>query len=72
MTEQQAKDKLGDANRLAVAAPSAIIQGAAGLVPGLELTGAFKLGVGAAENAALTGGNILTKRVTGIELGDRG
>ena len=65
LTEQQAKEKLGTSTALSVAAPSALIQGAAAVIPGLELTGAFKLGVGAAENAALTGGNFLTKPVTG-------
>ena len=66
LTEQQAKEKLGTSTALSVAVPSAIVQGAAAMVPGLELTGAFKLGVGEAENAALTGRAISkTKPVTG-------
>jgi hypothetical protein len=65
LTEQQAKDKLGQSMALSVGAPSAILGGVMGGAGGAELTGALKVGVGEAENAALTGGSLLTRRVSG-------
>jgi hypothetical protein len=65
LTEQQAKDKLGQSMALSVGAPSAILGAITGGAGGAELTGALKVGVGEAENAALTGGSLLTRRVTG-------
>ena len=64
MTEQEAKAKLGQSMALNVGLPSAALGMVMGGAGGIELGGLLKMGVGDAEQAALTGSG-LTRRVTG-------